>query len=143
MPENNNTAKTSQEYIQVWLQWDSVDSVRAVESVLESYSDGYRFQVPIQWMDSLYYEFREEESVSWVDFYYENDQMEFETVFSFAAMDQYIWETQKQDDFLVLGNNPGKNKIYVAELHRESFNGFSVDASRLISCLQIEGGERK
>lgn len=113
-------------------------------AVLENYADGYRFQVPLGWMDSLYYDFRSEDAISWVDFYYENEAMEFETVFSLAAIDQLVWNgMEPSDTMVVLGNNPTKNKIYVADIKTKAFNGFQVDASRLISCLQIEGGERK
>ena len=50
---------------------------------------------------------------------------------------------EQTDDMVVLGNNPTKNKIYVAEIRKEEFNGFRVNAGRLNACLQIEGGERK
>lgn len=143
-PEINDSAKGHEEYIQVWLQWDGLDGLRAVEAVLESSADGYRFSVPLEWMDSLYYDFRSQDSIVWADFYAENDSMEFETVFSIAAIDQLVWDNMEQaENMVVLGNNPTKNKIYVAEIREEEFNGFQVDAGRLISCLQIEGGERK
>ncbi len=48
-----------------------------------------------------------------------------------------------KEDMVVLGNNPINNKVYIADIQNQQFNGFQVDASRLISCLQIEGGERK
>ncbi len=143
-PENNTTGRDYRDYIQVWLQWDGMDGLQAVDAVLENYADGYRFQVPLGWMDSLYYDFRSEDAISWVDFYYENEAMEFETVFSLAAIDQLVWNgMEPSDTMVVLGNNPTKNKIYVADIKTKAFNGFQVDASRLISCLQIEGGERK
>ena len=143
-PELNDTTKGSEDYIQVWLQWDGEQGLQAVDAVLESHAEGYRFSVPLGWMDSLYYDFRSQDTVVWADFYYENGAMEFETVFSIAAVDQLVWDTMEHtDQMVVLGNNPTLNKIYVAEIQLEEFNGFQVDASRLISCLQIEGGERK
>lgn len=143
-PELNDSTKSYDDYIQVWLQWDGQDGLIAVDAILESYNDGYRFSVPLTWMDSLYYDFRSQDTIVWADFYAENDNMEFETVFSIAAIDQLVWDNMEQTDaMVVLGNNPTKNKIYVAEIQKEEFNGFQVDASRLISCLQIEGGERK
>ncbi len=143
-PETDAAGKSYRDYIQVWLQWDGADGLRAVDAVLENAADGYRFQVPLEWMDALYYDFRLENDISWVDFYYENEELEFETVFSLAAIDQLIWQEMEQSDsMVVLGNNPNKNKIYIANIQNEEFNGFAVEASRLISCLQIEGGERK
>lgn len=121
-----------------------MEGLQAVDAILESSSDGYRFSVPLEWMDSLYYDFRSQDTIVWADFYAENDNMEFETVFSIAAIDQIVWDNMEQTgNMVVLGNNPTKNKIYVAEIRKGEFNGFRVDASRLISCLQIEGGERK
>ncbi len=143
-PELNDSTKGFADYIQVWLQWDGYEGLRAVDAVLESVSEGYRFSVPLEWMDSLYYDFRSQDTIVWVDFYAENERMEFETIFSFTAIDQLVWDSMEHgDNMVVLGNNPTKNKIYIAEIQQEEFNGFQVDASRLISCLQIEGGERK
>ena len=143
-PEINDSTKGYEEFIQVWLQWDGMEGLQAVDAILESSSDGYRFSVPLEWMDSLYYDFRSQDTIVWADFYAENDNMEFETVFSIAAIDQIVWDNMEQTgNMVVLGNNPTKNKIYVAEIRKGEFNGFRVDASRLISCLQIEGGERK
>ena len=143
-PEINDSTKSYDDYIQVWLQWDGQSGLIAVDAILESYNDGYRFSVPLEWMDSLYYDFRSQDTIVWADFYAENDNMEFETVFSIAAIDQLVWDNMENTDtMVVLGNNPTKNKIYVAEIQKEEFSGFQVDASRLRSCLQIEGGERK
>ncbi|MBE6112376.1 MAG: hypothetical protein E7195_05110 [Peptococcaceae bacterium] len=143
-PEINDSTKGYEEFIQVWLQWDGMEGLQAVDAILESSSDGYRFSVPLEWMDSLYYDFRSQDTIVWADFYAENDNMKFETVFSIAAIDQIVWDNMEQTgNMVVLGNNPTKNKIYVAEIRKGEFNGFRVDASRLISCLQIEGGERK
>ncbi len=143
-PELNDSTRGYEDYIQVWLQWDGTEGLIAVDAVLENISEGYRFLVPLEWMDSLYYDFRSQDTIVWTDFYSENNNMEFETIFSFAAIDQLVWDNmEKNDNMVVLGNNPTKNKIYVAEIRKEEFNGFRVDASRLISCLQIEGGDRK
>ncbi|MBQ5858942.1 MAG: hypothetical protein IIW51_08010, partial [Peptococcaceae bacterium] len=143
-PELNDSTRGYKDYIQVWLQWDGMEGLIAVDAVLENVSEGYRFSVPLEWMDWLYYDFRTQDTVIWTDFYSENGNMEFETVFSFAAIDQLVWDNMEQtDDMVVLGNNPTKNKIYVAEIRKEEFNGFRVNAGRLNACLQIEGGERK
>ena len=143
-PELNDSNKGYADYIQVWLQWDGMEGLIAVDAVLENISEGYRFQVPLEWMDSLYYDFRSQDTIVWADFYSENDNMEFETVFSFAAIDQLVWDSmEKTDNMKILGNNPTKNKVYVAEIRKEEFNGFQVNDSRLNACLQIEGGERK
>ena len=143
-PETDTAGKTYKDYIQVWLQWDEADGLRAVDAVLENSADGYRFQIPLSWMDSLYYDFRSENDISWIDFYYENEDLEFETVFSLATIDQLVWQDMEQaDSLVVLGNHPNKNKVYVADIQKQEFNGFEVTASRLISCLQIEGGERR
>lgn len=143
-PEVNNSDKTYQDYIQVWLQWDGKDGLTAVDALLEDSNAGYRFSVPLEWLDSLYYDFRSQDTIVWVDFYTQDEDMDFKTVFSIAAIDRLVWENMENTDgMLVLGNHPMKNKIYVAEIHKKDFNGFPVDASRLIACLQIEGGERK
>lgn len=143
-PEDNTTTKSYQDYIQVWLQWDGLEELKAIDAVLDRYAEGYRFQIPLEWIDSLYYDFRNEDTVSWIDFYFENEDQGFETVFSIAAVDQLAWKQEEmQDTVVVLGNNPTKNKIYIADIKLQEFHGFKVDASRLISCLQIEGGERK
>ena len=64
--------------------------------------------------------------------------------FLLLLFDQLTWDTMKlKEDMVMLGNNPINNKIYIADVQNQQFNGFQVDASRLISCLQIEGGERK
>lgn len=143
-PEVNDSDKGYKDYIRVWLQWDGEEGLTAVDVILEDLSEGYRFSVPLEWVDSLYYDFRSQDTVVWADFYTQNDSMEFETVFSIAAIDQLIWDQMEHTDTMViLGNHPTKNKIYVAEIQKKEFNGFKVDASRLISCLQVEGGERK
>ena len=143
-PELNDSTRGYKDYIQVWLQWDGMEGLIAVDAVLENVSEGYRFSVPLELMDWLYYDFRTQDTIIWTDFYSENGNMEFETVFSFAAIDQLVWDNMEQtDDMVVLGNNPTKNKIYVAEIRKEEFNGFRVNAGRLNACLQIEGGERK
>lgn len=143
-PELNNTTKDSEDFIQVWLQWDGQQGLYAVNAVLENHAEGYCFSIPLMWIDSLYYDFRSQDAIEWVDFYYENSDMEFETVFSISAIDRLVWDNMEHTDKMaVLGNNPALNKIYVAEIQLEKFNGYSVDMNRLISCLQIEGGEPK
>ena len=104
------------------MQWDGQDSVYAVDAVLENISDGYQFRVPLEWMDMLYYDFRRDEhAVNWVDFYYENAEQQYEDVFSFAAIDQLVWENREDvDSIIVLGNNPTNNKVYVAECIQEN-----------------------
>ncbi len=150
-PEGNDTTKGVSDYIKVWLRWDGADGVEAVDAVLENSNEGYRLQIPLDWLDVLYYEFRTGEHVSWVDFYSETEEQTFTRAFSFAAIDQLVWEEMDPaETTVVLGNNPEKNKIYVADIpnvpadtENETSQGFQVDASRLISCLQIEGGERR
>ena len=143
-PEENTTTKSYQDYIQVWLQWDGEEGVRAVDAILENSAEGYYFRIPLEWLDVLYYDFRSENAMSWIDFYYENEEMQYEKVFSFAAIDQYMWDEQlEKKQFFVLGNNPSKSKLYIAEIDNASFGSFSVNASKLNSCLYIEGGEQK
>ena len=143
-PEGNTTTKGYQDYIQVWLQWDGQEGLQAVDAILDSSAEGYRFQVPLEWMDYLYYDFRSEDTISWVDFYHETESRGFEAIFSIAAIDQLAWDGMEMtDSMVVLGNNPTKNKIYIADINKQQFNGFEVDTSKLIACLQVEGGERK
>lgn len=142
-PELTASEGNYTDFVQVWLQWDESEGLRAVDAILDRYGEGYRFQLPLEWIDYLYYDFRNEDAVSWIDFYSDNEAMEFETVFSLASVDQLVWDTMDRNDLVVLGNNPAKNKIYIAKINRQEFHGFPVDASQLISCLQVEGGERK
>ena len=44
------------------------------------------------------------------------------------------------DSIVVLGNHPTLNKVYIANIKTNEFNEFQVNAEKLISCLQIEGG---
>lgn len=143
-PEENAPGKSYQDFIQVWLQWDGADGFQAVDAILNGAAEGYRFMVPLEWLDSLYYNFRSEDAISWIDFYYEDESLEFAPVFSLAAIDQLVWKSMEApESVVVLGNHPTKNKIYVADLHCSTFHGFAVTASKLTACLQIEGGERK
>ena len=142
-PENNLSEKSYQEYVHVWLQWDGDAGLRAVSAVQEDKLAGYRFIIPVAWMDSLYYDFYSEREIDWVEFYYENEEHRFETVFALAAVDQLVWSEiadQMEESVVVLGNNPSKNKVYIANIETDIFNGFWVDVGTLISCLQIEGG---
>ncbi len=142
---DGHSRKTYKDYIQVWLQWDEADGLRAVDAVLENSADGYRFQIPLSWMDSLYYDFRSENDISWIDF---------------LLRKMRIWNLKRFSHWQPLTNWFGriwssptlwlcwaiiltKNKVYVADIQKQEFNGFEVTASRLISCLQIEGGERR
>lgn len=144
-PENNLSGKPYSDYVHVWLQWDGADGLQAVNAILEDHAAGYRFMIPIAWMDILYYDFYTENEIIWTEFYYENEEHSFETVFALAAVDQLVWErldSSKKESLVVLGNHPTLNKVYVANIETEVFNNFEVDAGKLISCLQIEGGEQ-
>lgn len=144
VPEENNTSKSYHDYIQVWLRWDGASSLRAVQAVLNGKNEGYEFSLPIEWLDAMEYGFRSDGSISWIDFYGSNEELEGEgarLLFSIAALDQLQWkEKEDQDKYIVLGNNPGKKKIYIAEIRSEQFGAYMIDASRLISCLKIDGG---
>lgn len=143
-PESNLSNRSYADYVHVWLQWDGEDGLRAVNAILENHTDGYRFMIPISWMDTLYYDFYTENEIEWTEFYYENEEHSFETVFALAAVDRLVWENYSgtaADTVVVLGNNPSLNKVYIANIKVEEFNGFQIDAGTLISCLQIEGGE--
>ncbi|MBQ5702195.1 MAG: hypothetical protein IIV70_01260, partial [Peptococcaceae bacterium] len=45
-PELNDSTRGYKDYIQVWLQWDGMEGLIAVDAVLENVSEGYRFSVP-------------------------------------------------------------------------------------------------
>ena len=142
-PENNLSNRPYQDFVHVWLQWDGESGLTAVSAVLENRADGYRFMIPIQWMDTMYYDFYTDGEIDWIEFYYENDERSFETIFSLAAVDQLVWQAMEEDvaeSIIVLGNHPTLNKVYIANIKTESFNEFQVDAEKLNSCLQIEGG---
>ena len=94
-------------------------------------------------MDTLYYDFYTDGEIEWTEFYYENEERSFETVFFLAAVDQLVWQNMDDevtDSIVVLGNHPTLNKVYIANIKTELFNEFQVNAEKLISCLQIEGG---
>lgn len=143
-PENNLSGRPYADYVHVWLQWDGLEGFRAVSAILADHTNGYHFMMPIAWMDTLYYDFYTENEIAWTEFYYENEERSFETVFALAAVDRLIWDEISDDvadTVVVLGNNPALNKVYIADIKVTSFNGFEIDAGKLISCLQIEGGE--
>ena len=99
--------------------------------------------IPVAWMDALYYDFYTDGEIEWTEFYYENEERSFETIFSIAAVDQLIWQAMADnvtDSIVVLGNHPTLNKVYIANIKTNEFNEFQVNAEKLISCLQIEGG---
>lgn len=143
-PENNFSGKTYAEYMQIWLQWDGHDSYNAVSAVLPDHANGYAFLLPIEWLDTVYYDFDTKNEIAWTEFYYENENGHLETVFAFAAVDRLIWDgiaDDMEDTVVVLGNHPTMNKVYIADIKTDAFNGFSIDAGKLSSCLQIERGE--
>ena len=142
-PENNLANKTYQDFVHVWLQWDGESGLTAVSAILENHTDGYRFMIPVQWMDAMYYDFYTDSEIDWVEFYYENEERSFETIFALAAVDQLVWQNMAKeaaDSIVVLGNHPTLNKVYIANIKTTEFNEFQVNAEKLISCLQIEGG---
>ncbi len=143
-PESNLSGRPYQDYVHVWLQWDGESGLQAVDAILDHRAEGYRFTIPIAWMDSLYYDFYTEGEIDWIEFYYENEERSFDTAFALAAVDRFVWERMADDaeeTIVVLGNNPVLNKVYLANIKTEAFNGFELDTGRLISCLHIEGGE--
>ena len=142
-PENNLSDKTYQDYVHVWLQWDGENGLTAVSAILEDRTNKYQFMIPIEWMDTMYYDFYTDGEIDWIEFYYENEERSFETIFSLAAIDQLAWQSMSDDitdSIVVLGNHPTLNKVYVANIKTKVFNEFHVNAEKLISCLQIEGG---
>ncbi len=143
-PENNLSGRPYADYVHVWLQWDGADGLQAVNATLSDHVNGYHFSIPLAWMDSLYYDFYIENEISWTEFYYVTEDRSIETVFALAAVDQLVWEgiaRDVADTVVVLGNNPALKKVYIANIYTDEFNGFSVNAEKLSSCLQIEGGE--
>lgn len=143
-PENNFSARPYQDYARIWQQWNEKGGLQPVSVILENRADGYRFMLPVSWSDTLYYDFYTENEIDWTEFYYENEEHNLETVFAIAAVDQLVWESYKdiaEDTVVMLGNHPTLNKVYIADIKVNEFNGFQMDASTLVSCLQIEGGE--
>ncbi len=144
-PENDFTGRPYHDYVHVWLQWDGANGLQAVDAILECPNEGYRFTIPVAWMDLLYYDFYTEHEIDWTEFYYETEDRSFETAFALAAVDRLVWEQMAdtaEETIVVLGNNPTLNKVYLANIKTDTFNGFALDAGRLISCLHIEGGEQ-
>lgn len=143
-PENNFSNKPYQDYVHVWQQWNEQNGLQAISVILESHADGYCFTMPASWKDTLYYDFYTESEIDWVEFYYENEEQQLETVFMLAAVDRLVWDkysVNAENTVVVLGNHPTLNKVYIADIKVKEFNGFQMDASTLVSCLQIEGGE--
>lgn len=143
-PENNFSGRPYQDYVRVWQQWNGNNGLQAVNMVLENRADGYYFTFPVSWKDTLYYDFYTENEIDWTEFYYENEDQRFETAFALAAVDRLVWEQyadSAENTIVVLGNHPTLNKVYLANIKVKEFRGFQVDASMLVSCLQIEGGE--
>lgn len=144
-PENNFSGRSYQEYVHVWRQWDGTSSLKAVSAILEDRTEGYRFILPLAWLDKIYYDFYTDGEIEWTEFYYENEEDSLEPIFSLASIDQLTWQAMSksaEDSIIVLGNNPTLNKVYIANIKTDVFHGFQVDADTLISCLQIEGGEQ-
>lgn len=144
MPEEALSEIDYDECINIWYQWNGAGELRVVDVSLDRKMDGYRFNLPVEWVESVYYKFRTEDNIKWIDFYYENENLSFERVFSIAAIDQLSWDKMKKSaDMTVLGNHPSKNKVYVAEILKDEFNDYEISESLLISCLHIEGGDKK
>ena len=144
MPEGKTADIDYSDCINIWYQWNGAGELRAVDVSLERKNDGYQFNLPVEWVDSIYYKFRTEDNIKWIDFYYENESLHFERVFSIAAIDQLTWDKmQKSSAMTILGNHPSKNKVYVAEILKSQFNNYAISESLLISCLHIEGGDKK
>lgn len=141
MPEENNTTKNYRDYIRIWMQWDGQESLLAISAVLENSNDGYTFSLPADWIEPLYYNFYNDGNVSWTEFFTVNEQGEQQEVFAFAAVDQLLWENVlDQEKLFILGNSPGRNKVYIAKIMEDKSDQIAVDRGKLISCLNIDGG---
>jgi len=141
-PEENNTAKNYQDYLRVWLQWDGDKELQKVNAVLENSTEGYRFVLDVDWLEQLYYRFNLIDNIIWTEFYLFDDDGKQQEVFAIAAVDQLSWEKEvEQDQVIILGNSPSKNKIYLAKINSQQAEILNIDQSKLISCLKIDGGK--
>lgn len=142
-PEENNTTKNYQDYLQVWLQWDGAEELQNVNAVLKNSTEGYSFKLEVEWLEHLYYRYNLVEDIVWTEFFLIDDEGKQQDVFAIASLDQLSWEKEiGKDGIVVLGNSPSKHKIYLAKINDETAGELDIDQTKLISCLKIDGGKQ-
>lgn len=140
-PEENAAGKTLQDFLQIWMQWDGNQGSKIVGAVLDNETDGYRLQLPVEWLDEFYYSFRRDAAGDWLDFYALDTSDTYVVAFSLGAIDELTWKQNPISNAVVIGNNPQKNKIYAVIITKEPLKNMEIDTSKLIGCLKIEGGD--
>ena len=140
-PLRNDVGAGYENYARIWRCWDGDDEFKVIKAEIVNEKDGYSFEVPIKWLDTLDYGFEYQGDIAWTVFYYQTDES-YVSVFSVAAIDRNVWDNfdALQESALFLGNNSVNNKVYIALIAQNLPEGFQVDQSTLISCLKIDGG---
>lgn len=143
-PSDHDGRHEVNEYLKVWYQWQKDAELLLIQAVLNNPSAGYDFILPLEWLEHIHYSFHLEGGIEWIDFYLENDDFSVSELFSIATMNQYSWqqnESLKEENVIVLGNNPTSNKVYLAKISNNLPTNMEITASQLISCLRIDGGK--
>lgn len=140
-PPMDASKSESGEFLQIWSTWNGQNDLLPIYSIIENKRDGYKFRVPTDWLDALSYQYVIDDQQSALHFY-DGRSKQQAPVFSIISE-----EVDRDTDLktlgkthTVLGTSPANRRVYLAEIHKDTFADKPLDVDMLRRGLKIEGG---
>lgn len=141
-PPIDASKREMREYLQVWKSWDGRAGFNNVMGLIENKSDGYRIQLPIEWLMNMHYQYVTEPGSRQLRFYdgVENQGKEasFSIVTQNAKDDVAVQGTIHTS---ILGYSPSGEKKYIAQINTEQFSTQALNEQVLLDMFEVEGGQ--
>lgn len=141
-PPLDTTKRQARDYLQVWKTWDGDAGFTNAYAIMESTLDGYRFEIPVTWLEDLSYQFTYEDGLSQVSFYDKNQSLNTQPVFTIQTIENDSKENKLSlEGYYSLGKSLSNHRQYVAKIYQKTFAGETMNEALLKEKFSIEGGQ--
>lgn len=128
------------EYLQIWKAWDGEASLTNAFAQIDNRSDGYRLQIPVEWLDHLQYSYLTEQNYREIRFYDGEDGVGPQPDFAIHTRDSSPLPEEAAGQMIPIGVSPSMDKIYYLRLNDDTFANHPLNEEVIRSLFIIEGG---
>lgn len=128
------------EYLQIWKEWDGVAGLTNIQAHIDNRSDGYRLQIPLEWLENLHYSYFTEQKDREVRFFDGQDGVGSSPDFSIHTRDAGSPLNEETLGMIPIGMSPSMEKSYYVRINDDQFAGHPLNENIIRSHFKIEGG---
>lgn len=135
----DTSKREARDYFQMWKVWDGANAMENVYGIMNNRTDGYRFIVPGEWLETMRYQFITGDGNNQLRIY--DGTGEIPAVIIYVQDRLHAAETSEQAGVFPLDVNGNNQRYYFAQRNLDSFAGWPLDDQMIIDAFALEGGK--